>query len=83
MVVMETQLGGPKAKEIVDKLSFDGVIHTKTIGYAGDLWLLWNSDRVEITPLANTEQEIHVVVKVRPLDTSWLLSAIYASPRIA
>ena len=70
MVIMETRLGGPRAKEITDRLSFDGAIHTETIGYARGLWLLWNSDRVEITPLANIEQEIHVVVKVRHLNTS-------------
>ena len=83
MVIIETHLGGPRAKEIIDTLPFDGAIHTETIRYAEGLWLLWNLDRIEITPLANTEQEIHVVVKVRPLNTSWLLSAVYASPRIA
>ena len=37
---------------------------------------------VELTQMVNTEQEIHVFVKVRCFDFSWLLSAIYASPRI-
>ena len=37
---------------------------------------------VEVTQLAKTEQEIHVVVKVRALNSSWLLSTIYASPRL-
>lgn len=32
--------------------------------------------------MANTEQEIHVSVKMRYSDFSWLLSAIYTSPRI-
>ena len=32
--------------------------------------------------MVNTEQEIHVFVKVHYSDFSWLLSAIYASPRI-
>lgn len=31
--------------------------------------------------LANTEQEIHVEVKVRPSNLTWIFSAIYASPR--
>lgn len=66
MVIMKTHLGGPRDKEITDRLPFDGAIHTETIGHTGGLWLLWNLDRVEITPLVNTEQEIHVVVKVRP-----------------
>ena len=45
--------------------------------------MLWNSDRVEINPLSNTEQEIHAVVKVLNSNSSWLISAIYASPRSA
>ena len=83
LVVMETRIGGERAREITDRLPFDGAIHTETIGYAGGLWLLWNSDRVEIIALANTEQEIHSVVKVRNSNSSWLLTAIYTSPRIA
>ena len=37
MVIMETKLGGAKAKAITDRLLFDGAIHTETIGYAGGL----------------------------------------------
>lgn len=78
---METKLGGDKAREITDRLPFDGAIHTNTIGYAGGLWLLWNSDKMDIQSLANMEQEIHVEVKVRSSNLNWVLSAIYASPK--
>ena len=44
--------------------------------------MLWKSDAVEVMLVAKTEQEIHVVVKVRAHNSSWLLSAIYASPRL-
>ena len=80
-VVMETKLGGDRAKAITDRLPFDGAIHTNTIGYSGGLWLLWNSDFVEVELLAMTEQEIHVEVQVRNTRLTWLFSAIYASPR--
>lgn len=36
---------------------------------------------MEVTQLANTEQEIHMLVKVRTSNLSWFLIAIYASPR--
>ncbi|XP_030948980.1 uncharacterized protein LOC115972893 [Quercus lobata] len=81
-MVMETRLGGERAKGIIDRLPFDGAIHTKTIGYSGGLWVLWNSDKVEVTQIANTEQEIHVSIKVRGSKFSWILSAVYASPRL-
>ena len=45
---METRVGGDKAKEIIDRLPFDGAIRAETIGYASGIWLLWNSDRVTV-----------------------------------
>ena len=67
----------------MDRLLFYGAVHTDTIGFAGGLWVLWKSDRVEVSHLSSTEQEVHIAVKVRFSDTSWLLSAVYASPRSA
>lgn len=40
LVLMETRIGGEKAREISSKLPFDGATHTDTIGYAGGLWML-------------------------------------------
>ncbi|XP_075654817.1 uncharacterized protein LOC142624982 [Castanea sativa] len=79
LVVLETRLGGDRAREITYRLPFDGAIHTDTIGYASGLWLLWNSDKLEIESLVNTEQEIHV--EVRSSNLAWVFSTIYASPR--
>ena len=54
LVVMETKLGGSRAKEVTNRLPFDGAIHSETIGFIGGLWLLWNEDKVEIEELAKT-----------------------------
>ena len=56
LVVMETHVGGDRAKGITSLLLFDGAIHTDTIGYSGNLWVLWNADRVDIALLSNTKQ---------------------------
>ncbi|XP_030923527.1 uncharacterized protein LOC115950472 [Quercus lobata] len=80
---METRLRGDRAKEITDRLLYDGAIHTNTIGRARVLWVLWNSKKVEVFQLASTEQEIHVSIKVRNSEFSWIFSAVYASPRLA
>ena len=69
-VVMETRLGRERAKDITDRLLFDGTIHVDTIGYAGVLWLMWNADKMEVTSLAKTKQEIHVAIKVRASNLS-------------
>ncbi|KAL0005724.1 hypothetical protein SO802_013285 [Lithocarpus litseifolius] len=81
LVIMETTLGGARAKEITDRLPFDGAIHTETVRFIGGLWLLWNSNLVEFVQLANTEQEIHMEVKVPATNLSWIFFAFYASPR--
>ena len=81
MVIMETRVGGDRAKEIIDRLPFQGAIHTETIGYTWGLWLLWNTDRVEVTNLTGTEQEIHASVKVKSSNLYWLFTTVYASPR--
>ena len=36
-VVMETRVGGERAKAISDNLPFDGALHMETIGYSGGL----------------------------------------------
>ena len=68
--------------KIIEGLPFDGFITTNTIGYVGGLWVLWKIDDVEVLPLSSTEQEIHANIKVRSFNFTWLISAIYASPRI-
>lgn len=55
MVIMETKVGGDKAKEIIGRLPFDEAICTETKGLFGGLWLLWNLDIVEVSLLAKTE----------------------------
>ncbi|KAK9986442.1 hypothetical protein SO802_031393 [Lithocarpus litseifolius] len=81
LVITKTRLGGDRAKVITDRLPFEGAIQSETIGLFGGIWLLWNSNMVEVVQLASTEQETHVEVKVLSSSLSWIFSAIYASPR--
>ena len=36
---------------------------------------------MEVTPLSNTEQEIHTIVKVHNSNAGWIFTVVYASPR--
>ena len=76
LVVMETHIGGDRAKDISDRLPFNNAIHTETMGFAGGIWLMWNVDKVEVVQLAKTEQEIHVEVKVLLSNLSWIFTAM-------
>ena len=83
MIITETRVGGDRATKIIEGLPFDGFFVTETIGYAGGLCLLWKKEEVEVFVLAATEQEIHATIKVCNSDFTWLISSIYASPRLA
>ena len=67
---METHISGDRAKEITNRLSFQGAIHTDTIGYARGMLLLWNVDQVEVSNLTSNEQETHAIVKVNSSNLS-------------
>lgn len=83
MIITETKISGLRAKNITDQLQFDGAIHANNIGFSGGLWVLWDSTQVEISELSSSEQEIHTLVRDLSSNSSWLMSAIYASPRYA
>ena len=82
MIVGETKVCGERANRITGRLNLDGAIFANSIGLSGGLWILWDSDQVEISELASIEQEIHVIVNSAS-KPPWLLSAIYANPRLA
>ncbi|XP_075654647.1 uncharacterized protein LOC142624782 [Castanea sativa] len=83
LIITETKVSGSRVKEISDRLQFDGAFHANNIGYSGGLWLLWDSTQAEMSILSSTEQEIHTLVKDLSSKASWLLTAVYASPRYA
>jgi len=56
VIITETRVGGERAKVIIDRLPFDGALHSDTVGYFGGILLLWNFDTVEVIQLAKTEQ---------------------------
>ena len=75
-------MSGARADEIIESLPFDGVAVADMIGFAGGIWLLWHSDLVQVDVLASTKQEIHALIWVRSQNFSWIISRIYASPRL-
>jgi len=82
MVIIETRIGGERAERIIEGFPFDGFITTDTIRYASGLWVLWKKEDAKVTLLASTDQEIHATIKVCSSNLTWLISAIYASPRL-
>ena len=83
LILIETHVDGDKAKQITNSLPFSNVEMMNTIGFASGIWLLWNSFEVEVQVVNKSKQEIHAIVKVSPNSPNWLLSGIYASPKLA
>ena len=81
MVITETRMSGARAIEMIESLPFDGSVIADTIGFAGGIWMLWRTDLVHVEVLASIEQEIHAIIRVRSQSLTWIISAIYASPR--
>ena len=55
LVVIETRVGVNRAREITERLPFDGVIRSDAVGFTGGIWVLWNSGKVDVAHLASTE----------------------------
>ena len=55
LIVTKNKVGGSMANDISSRLPFDGALHMDIVGYARDLWVLWNSNCVEVDHIASIE----------------------------
>lgn len=83
LILNEIRLERGRALATARRLSFDSSLTTRTIGRKRDILLLWNSQVAQASLVAMTEQEIHVMIQAKNSNFLWLLSAIYASPRVS
>ena len=81
IIITKTKTSGLRAKNITDRLQFDRANHANNIGFTEGLWVLWDSTQVEVSKLSFTKQEIHAMVRDISSNSSWLMSAIYASSK--
>jgi hypothetical protein len=59
----ETRLSGERAKSTCASLGFDRCYVADPMGFAGGLWLMWDSSEVEVDVLAVSQREIHASIK--------------------
>ncbi|CAN1131198.1 hypothetical protein LINPERHAP2_LOCUS6266 [Linum perenne] len=79
-IIVEPRLSGLAAEDVVKKLGFDSHLIEDARGFAGGIWLMWNSNQVLVREVGRSEQAIHVTIDSEGLPTL-MLSAIYACPR--
>lgn len=81
VILLETRTSGQHATTIISSLGFENYIKIDAMGFSGGIWLLWNPHNITIEPLASSFLELHCKVTVK--NSSFILSAIYASPTYA
>ncbi|KAF7844395.1 reverse transcriptase [Senna tora] len=62
--VSETRIEGGRADNVINSLGMDGRFKVDPIGYAGGLWVLWDTANVRISVVGHTFQEIHAVMEL-------------------
>ena len=81
---METRISGHRVEEVSSSLGFDNMCHFDAFSFRGGIWILWNEDNIMLNILSVIEQSINVFIQVCPANplSSWIFSAIYASPEL-
>ena len=81
VILMETRISGTRAMEVISSIGLPSSFWVYCVGFAGGIWLLWNSDVISITVLEHHFQFIHAKVNLISENKWWFLTAIYASPQ--
>lgn len=78
MVVMETRVSEHRVDRIIPTLGFSDRFRVPSVGFAGDIWVLWNSNVVTVDVLAFSTQAVHAIISFDNIG-EWMYSAAYAS----
>lgn len=55
----EPRISGDRADQVCTKLGFSYWVRVEATGYAGEIWVLWNKKKVEISYLSSSTQSVH------------------------
>lgn len=77
VVLTKTKCGGDEADEIVAKFQYPHSIKVDSQGALGGIYIIWN-DQVSVQPVAITQQEIYLFIKVH--NSYFYHSVVYARP---
>ena len=81
VALVETLISGAKAQSVCDRIEFRNCFRVEAQGFQGGIWVLWNSEEIEIEVINSHER--FVMVEIKPHgQMSWLLTFVYASPQI-
>ncbi|KAF7841373.1 reverse transcriptase [Senna tora] len=78
LAILEPRQSGTNDLKIIRKLGFDKYELVEATGFAGGIWCLWNSSKIQIEIIMKHSQFMHLLV--RDGNTHWFLTVVYGSP---
>ncbi|KAF7837230.1 uncharacterized protein G2W53_005712 [Senna tora] len=79
VLLTETRVTGDRADGIISTLGYDGFHKVDPMGFAGGLWLLWDTAKVNLIVLGSSFQGITATLEVSN-HNPFLVTFVYASP---
>ena len=80
-MLAETWVGREKTEAIIADLGFDSWHLLEPDGFVGGILLMWKSHILDFHVIGEGAQGVYGVVEVRNSSTSFIFTAIYASPK--
>lgn len=81
VILVETRIASDAMNKIISKSYLMDCIYSEVQGYAGGTWIMWNNSKIQLEEVSIDDQIVNVFVRQRGKDT-WLLSVVYASPKV-
>lgn len=81
VILMETRTSVDGAVETIDQLMFHDQIIISAEGYAGGMWLLWNSNQVTLSQQRMSNRMVHAMISFNHAAQPFMLSAVYNYPQ--
>jgi len=78
-VIIEPKISGSKAARVVDGMGFDSSFRVDARGFKGGIWVVWDSNQIELDVVSSGFQFIHLKGKMES-GSLFFITAIYASP---
>ncbi|KAI7983884.1 hypothetical protein LOK49_LG15G02525 [Camellia lanceoleosa] len=79
LILMETKVTFSSMGNFFNNLGFSASTIIDPVGRSGGLWLIWNTDHLNVRASAVSNQYIQATVHKEDYE-EWLLSAVYANP---
>ncbi|KAL8152822.1 LOW QUALITY PROTEIN: hypothetical protein V2J09_010582 [Rumex salicifolius] len=80
LILLEPQVSDMKAQEVCDSLGFSNNVRVKASGAAGGIWILWNSNSIDLQVVIENQNFIRVKVEYVHTDVHFIFVYTLRTP---